>query len=1294
MSDNLSAKRICPKCSAPLAANTVEGLCPACLLALNLAAQTELTGETGPHGTKIVPATPAPADIAKFFPQLQIIACLGRGGMGVVYQARQPRLNRLVALKILAPVREHDPAFAGRFEKEAQALARLSHPNIVTIHDFGETGGMYFLLMEYVDGVTLGQLLATRRISAREALAIVPQICDALQFAHDQGIVHRDIKPENILMDRRGRVKVADFGLAKIVGGEALTPALSHRMGDGDAAGQTGVARPPDLTEASKVLGTPNYMAPEQVSHPTEVDHRADIYALGVVFYQMLTGELPGQSLAPPSSKVLIDVRLDEVVLRALAQEPARRYQQAGEVKTQVETIATSMAPPPRDAAAAVESAVTTISQCAESDPRVAEALRSLRPWNPLEVTALLAGHLNSVKDPVRRAAIYILWKGAFASIAPAIGALQTLLQHPENFTRGMAALALGANHSVDSCAAVAAMARDDRDEYARRCAGMALQSFRTPPATPVTLLGMRDKWLWDTSYVTAMAFYPSLVVTILLAALFAFLGTKALFIAFLLLPGLGFAAVYGFVGSRIRQLKAALPPCDAEVAEALIFRRPVQSPGLALLHADRLELIRIVGEPITIPFKDVASLSEVTWFNGTRLWWKRGFVLDLRNGQRVGVAVPEPFGRRWRALLSGGSLPELPPQPAAAPPNRSPESPLSFLAFTLATLSGVLGAVAWFLMPEPPQLLVWSILAAALLGVILGIRTRTCFRGKTAIIGGGANVAVWLIVFLLFNVFDVRERHYGNNAKPSLADSPQVLSALPTGELLRVALDKPQSSWPWIEMGNRARAGQLTPAEAGQISDDLAALIRLSCPQGYGQPLLGWLGNFIGDLDRSHLVSGTNATALLEAYYGNPSIEPLPRVRQGQKFLQLRGNSHSVWANSPLFGFSFLNAMSPYVTLDGQVVPAKNLYGNNWSQVQYQTDLNIQNLTTGSHTVHCEFETALVATDDLAGLDAYAPAADWPRGERRWTRACEAEFVIYPKDAVLVQLSQEPALDPVTSGALSIQRVIIRHKGASLMAVLAFNLGPKPGLPISLEVRLRLPGQEINCGSVLALQNAEGTTSSQPLSADIGALDPQIKEAELRLVPNPQGVEKYPGIDRIWGREIVLSHVPLARQDLPGAAAFGPVVERTISLGRRNDSFFSYDTESYVSPPQDFDPTSAAAGDRQKLWKWLTDHRADLFVQRANGRPVLAMSDMVTAVIDESDFDRLTPAQLAENPVWHGALAARFRPSSQTVITGAHGGKVTVAFQTRYDVTGLLQVIGVDSNPPGVKIRYKLANQ
>ena len=193
--------------------------------------------------------------------------------------------------------------------------------------------------MEFVDGVNLRQLLHAGRISPREALAIVPQICDALQFAHDQGIVHRDIKPENILLDRRGRVKVADFGLAKIVG-QTVEP--SCRSAAGARSSRRVACR--SLTDAGKVMGTPNYMAPEQMEHPDDVDHRADIYALGVVFYQMLTGELPGKQIEPPSSKVQIDVRLDEVVLRALEKKPELRYQQVSVLKTQVETIA--MTPP------------------------------------------------------------------------------------------------------------------------------------------------------------------------------------------------------------------------------------------------------------------------------------------------------------------------------------------------------------------------------------------------------------------------------------------------------------------------------------------------------------------------------------------------------------------------------------------------------------------------------------------------------------------------------------------------------------------------------------------------------------------------------------------------------------------------------------------------------------------------------------------------------------------------------------------------------------------------------------
>ena len=294
MNEPMTAK--CPRCGGEFSSAPTGDICPRCAAALLQATQTELSGR--PEGKRAF-TPPSLAELAPGFPQLQILELLGCGGMGAVYKARQKELDRIVALKILPPGIGNDPAFADRFAREAKALATLNHPGIVTIHDFGRTGGLYYLLMEFVDGATLRQLLQGSRVSPREALAIVQQICDALQYAHDQGIVHRDIKPENILLDRRGRVKVADFGLAKLVG-----------TGNEPAAHAGSAHASSALTDSGKIMGTPAYMAPEQAEHPADVDHRADIYALGVVFYQMLTGELPPKPLQPPSRKVQIDVRL------------------------------------------------------------------------------------------------------------------------------------------------------------------------------------------------------------------------------------------------------------------------------------------------------------------------------------------------------------------------------------------------------------------------------------------------------------------------------------------------------------------------------------------------------------------------------------------------------------------------------------------------------------------------------------------------------------------------------------------------------------------------------------------------------------------------------------------------------------------------------------------------------------------------------------------------------------------------------------------------------------------------
>jgi predicted Ser/Thr protein kinase len=313
----------CPKCGTQLPADAPVGLCPKCLV------QAGFESEPQPAPTAASPPSsrfepPAVADLAGKFPQLEILELLGKGGMGAVYKARQRGLDRLVAVKVLPPEIGHDGAFAERFTREARALARLSHNHIVSVFDFGQADGLFYIVMEYVDGVNLRQTIQTGKLTPAEALAIVPQICEALQFAHDEGIVHRDIKPENILIDKRGRVKIADFGLAKLMasGGRESPDAL--------------------LTATHQVMGTLRYMAPEQMQGSREVDHRADIYSLGVIFYELLTGELPMGKFAPPSKKVQIDVRLDEIVLRALEPDPEQRYQHASEVKTDVQTVSSS----------------------------------------------------------------------------------------------------------------------------------------------------------------------------------------------------------------------------------------------------------------------------------------------------------------------------------------------------------------------------------------------------------------------------------------------------------------------------------------------------------------------------------------------------------------------------------------------------------------------------------------------------------------------------------------------------------------------------------------------------------------------------------------------------------------------------------------------------------------------------------------------------------------------------------------------------------------------------------------
>ncbi|HVS17252.1 MAG TPA: serine/threonine-protein kinase [Planctomycetota bacterium] len=385
----------CPTCAAPLPVAGAD--CPRCLLRLGLHLPSR-DPDAEPSAVRPERERPAPdpAALARLFPGLEIESEIGRGGMGVVYRARQRKLGRTVALKLLAPELAGDRDFAARFLREARVLAHLRHEHIVAVHDFGETEGLCWLLMEHVDGPDLRQMMESGRLEAATALRIVPQICDALSAAHALGVVHRDIKPENVLLDGRGRAKIVDFGLAKLI----------------DPSGAT-----PTLTRAEQAMGTPHYMAPEQLRGARDVDHRADIYSLGVVFYEMLTGQLPIGRFEAPSRSVRVDVRLDEIVLRALESQPERRYQSAVEVKGDVERVgrgpATPRASPARRERAAVAKSranrrqrwsAVSISVLIWGAPYAARGLWPLG-WPgalALLVLALLAGVLAWRRDLTR----------------------------------------------------------------------------------------------------------------------------------------------------------------------------------------------------------------------------------------------------------------------------------------------------------------------------------------------------------------------------------------------------------------------------------------------------------------------------------------------------------------------------------------------------------------------------------------------------------------------------------------------------------------------------------------------------------------------------------------------------------------------------------------------------------------------------------------------------------------------------------------------------------------------------
>lgn len=258
---------------------------------------------------------PSPEELAAMLPQYDISYLIAAGGMGAVYAGAQRALDRPVAIKVLPPEAARDGESIDRFRTEAKAMARLTHPNIPAVYDFDVSQGYCYLVMEYIDGWNVHQLITQRELTPDLTYSLLSQVCDALQFAHQRGIVHGDIKPSNLLVTQEGVVKLADFGLAQLIdntnrAAEQFTP-----------------------------MGTPEYAAPELWQPGVVMDHRADLYSLGCVFYEMLTGSPPQGQFQLPSAALKLDPRVDIIIARCMQQSPSLRYQSALEIKKAIDAI-------------------------------------------------------------------------------------------------------------------------------------------------------------------------------------------------------------------------------------------------------------------------------------------------------------------------------------------------------------------------------------------------------------------------------------------------------------------------------------------------------------------------------------------------------------------------------------------------------------------------------------------------------------------------------------------------------------------------------------------------------------------------------------------------------------------------------------------------------------------------------------------------------------------------------------------------------------------------------------------
>jgi hypothetical protein len=359
------------------------------------------------------------------------------------------------------------------------------------------------------------------------------------------------------------------------------------------------------------------------------------------------------------------------------------------------------------------------------------------------------------------------------------------------------------------------------------------------------------------------------------------------------------------------------------------------------------------------------------------------------------------------------------------------------------------------------------------------------------------------------------------------------------TQRVIEAGLKDPKAPWAWQELEQRARSGRLSSTEANLLLDGLSNWMRRDYPHGYNEPMF-WLRNVLDEVSKRNLAGEDRVLTFLEAYHGSPVCE-VDRVRETNQTVHIECKWRSGWSEAP-FGLAMLNQIRSFA-IDSRPVSGA-AFGTNWIADGFSVELQLPPLAPGEHTVTCEIESALVPNDSLAGLlPGDVGSKDWRSARRRWTRAAEGKLSVFSRTDEIVRLVHDPALNPVARGTVSVKRVVVRAQDGKAFVMVVPDLAqislPEP---VSFQISVKIAGKSYPCGQLWqgpksGGRSLAGVRRSHPLSGQMGseidALDPQVKEADVVLTPDPRLVEAQPDIDRIWGEEIIF-HVPLMRLDLP----------------------------------------------------------------------------------------------------------------------------------------------------------------